>query len=71
MEKLKHVSTLSLHTHTHLCTYIYIYIYRGQDSSVGIVTRYRMDSPGIESWWGRDFLHPSRLALEPTQRPTQ
>ena len=31
-----------------------------QDSSVGIVTHYRLDGPGIESLWGRDFLHPLR-----------
>jgi len=24
--------------------------------SVGIVTRYRLDGPGIESWWG-EILH--------------
>ena len=34
-----------------------------RDSSVGIATRYGLDGPGIESRWGRDFLHPSRLAL--------
>ena len=27
-----------------------------------IATRYRVDGPEIESQWGRDFLHPSRLA---------
>ena len=27
----------------------------GWDSSIGIVTRYRLDGPGIESRWGRDF----------------
>ena len=33
--------------------YSYIYIlYRGRDSSVGIATRYGLDGPGIESWWG-------------------
>jgi len=26
---------------------------------------------GIESWWGRDFPHPSRLALRSTQPPIQ
>jgi len=32
----------------------------GRDSSVGISTRYGLDGPGIESWWGRDFPYPSR-----------
>jgi hypothetical protein len=27
----------------------------GQDSSVGIATRYGLDGPGIESRWRRDF----------------
>ena len=26
-------------------------------------TRYGLDGLGIESWWGRDFPHPSRPAL--------
>jgi len=39
----------------------------GRDSSVSIATRYGLDSPGIESWWRRDFPHLSRPALEPTQ----
>jgi hypothetical protein len=43
----------------------------GRDSSVGIATRYGLDGPGIESRWGRDFPHPSRPALVPTQPPTQ
>ena len=43
----------------------------GRDSVVGIATRYELDGPGIESWWGRDFQHPSRLALGPTQPPVQ
>ena len=42
-----------------------------RDSSVGIATRYGMDGPGIESRWGRDFPHPSRPALGPTQPPVQ
>ena len=35
---------------------------RGRDNSVGIATRYRLDGPGIDSRWGRDFSHPSRPA---------
>jgi hypothetical protein len=38
-------------------------------SPVGIVTRYGLDGPGIESQWGRDLPHPSRPALGPTQPP--
>ena len=30
----------------------------GWDSSVGIATRYSLDSPGIESWWGARFSAP-------------
>ena len=44
---------------------------KGQDSAVGIVTRYELDGLGIESRWTRDFQHPSRLALGPTQPPVQ
>jgi len=36
---------------------------RGRDSSDGIATCYGLDGPGIESRWGRNFLHPSRPAL--------
>jgi len=38
----------------------------GRDSSVGIATR-RLDGPGIEPLHRRDFPHPSRLTLGPTQ----
>jgi hypothetical protein len=43
----------------------------GQDSVVGIATRYGLDSLGIESQWGRNFLHLSRQALGPIQLPVQ
>jgi hypothetical protein len=43
----------------------------GRDSSVGIVTRYGLDGPGIETRWGRAFPHPSRPVLGPTQPPVQ
>ena len=37
----------------------------------GIATRYRMGSPGIETRWGANFPHPSRLALGSIQPPVQ
>jgi hypothetical protein len=40
-----------------------------RDSTVGIATRYGLDGSGIESRWGRDFPHPTRPALGPTQPP--
>ena len=40
-------------------------------TSVGIATRYGMDGPEIESLCGRDFPHPSRPVLGPTQPPVQ
>ena len=43
----------------------------GPGSSVGIATGYRLDGPGIEARWGRDFSHLSRPALGPTQPPIQ
>ena len=48
-----------------------LYFPLGRDSSVGIATRYGLDGPGIECRCGRDFPHPSRLALGPTQPPIQ
>jgi hypothetical protein len=43
----------------------------GRGSSVGIVTCYGLDGLGIETQWGRDFMHLSRLALGPTQPTVQ
>jgi hypothetical protein len=43
----------------------------GQDSAVSIATRYGLDGSGIKSWWRRNFLRPSGLALGPTQPPIQ
>jgi hypothetical protein len=45
--------------------------YKGRDNAVGIATRYGLHVPGIEFMWGRDFPHPSRPALGPTQPPIQ
>jgi len=44
---------------------------RGPGSVVGIATGYRLDGPGIESRWGRNFPHLSRPALWSTQPPVQ
>jgi len=47
---------------------IHYYINRkGQDSSVGIGTRYGLDGLAIESWLFQDFLYASKLTLGPTQ----
>jgi hypothetical protein len=43
----------------------------GRDSSISIATRYRLDSPGIESRWRQDFMLPTRPSLGPTQPPIQ
>ena len=51
--------------HTYLCVCVCIYV--GKYSVVSIATYYRLDSPMIESQWGRDFLHASVLALGPYQ----
>jgi hypothetical protein len=59
-----YISTLNL-------IIITIIIINGPGSSVGIATGYGLDGPGIESWWGRDFSHMSRLALGPTQPPVR
>jgi len=39
----------------------------GRDSSVGIATRYGLEGPGIESWYGRDFRkRPDQTCRPPT-----
>jgi hypothetical protein len=40
-------------------------------SIINVATCYGLDGLGIESWWGRDFLHQSRPALQPNQSPVQ
>jgi hypothetical protein len=43
----------------------------GGESTVRIATRYGLDGLGIESQWGRDFPHPSRTDLGPSQPHVQ
>ena len=54
---------MNKHWHVSVCM--------GRDGSVSIATRYGLDGPGIETRWGRDFPHPSRQALGPTQPPAK
>ena len=44
---------------------------RDREISIGIATRYWLDGPGIESRWERNFPHPSRPNLGPTQPPIE
>ena len=56
--------------HPNLLDLINVIIFGGgRDSAVCIATSYGLDGPGIESRWRRDFPHPSRPALGPTQPP--
>jgi hypothetical protein len=43
----------------------------GRDSSDCIAARYGLYGQGIESRWGRDFPHPYKPALGPTQPPIE
>ena len=56
-----HNVALKTGQHGHVC----------RDSSVGIATRSGPDGPRIKSRWRRDFPHPSRPALGPTQPPAE
>ena len=42
-----------------------------QGFRAGIAHSVDMEAPGIESWWGRDFPHPSRPAMGPIQPSVQ
>jgi hypothetical protein len=54
-----------------MAEFVFLLCVGGRDSSVGIATGYRLDGPGIEARWKRDFSHMSRPALGLTQPPVQ
>ena len=64
------ISMYQFYFTTQMCSINYMYIL-GRDGVFSIATSYGLDGPGIESQWGRDFLHPSRPALGPTEPPVQ
>jgi len=51
--------------------YVRSLLYHGPGSVVGIATGYKLDGPGIEYRWGRDFPHLSRQVLGPKPPPVQ
>jgi hypothetical protein len=61
--------------HCEIQPFLHCVLHRGvrvvQDNVFGIVIRYGLDDPRIESRWGRDFSYPSCPALVPTQPPIQ
>jgi len=61
-------STSSVNVQYTVRYFIAKYIYL---SWAGIASRYGLDGPGIESRWERDFPHPSRPFLGPTQPPVE
>ena len=76
MDFIKCVMWYAVNYHSQLYIYIYTHTHththtQCRDSAVGIATRYGLEGPGIESRWGRDFPHPSRTALGPTQPPVE
>jgi len=50
-----------------LCTHTCV----GQDSVVGVATRYGLDSLGIEYQWGARFFAAIQPVLGPSQPPVQ
>ena len=68
---------LPLHTHTHTRARAHAHTHQeaihlslfwySHFVTMNMPNTHKRDGPGIESRWGRDFLHPSRPAVGPTQ----
>jgi hypothetical protein len=43
----------------------------GRDNSVCVGTRHGLNGPVIDSWWRRQFHHPSTPAVRPTHPPVK
>ena len=67
---IKHHSSPSKSVETVILLTCIQLVKMGQGSIVIIATRYRKDSPGIKSQWGKVFPHLSRMGLFPkVKRP--
>ena len=51
--------------------YLFFFKHFMQYNVVSMKTQYRLDGPGIKSWWGRGIPRLSKLALGPIQPPVQ
>jgi hypothetical protein len=55
---------------TFICSRLQLSFTDGFYTIVGrVATGYGLDGPGIQTWWGRDFLHLCTPALGPIQSP--
>jgi hypothetical protein len=59
------VSSIELRRYSSVVAYIHLVL----AVKVGMATCCRLESPGVESRWGRDSPYPPRLALGPIQPP--
>jgi hypothetical protein len=55
------VQNKSNHDTVTILTYVYIVVVGGRESVVAFAIRYMLESPGIESRWGRVFLHTVQI----------
>jgi len=61
----------NLTSYSSVVSNIYVPTALGRDTVVNTATRYEMDGPGIESWWGRAFPQQFRTAQGHIQSSVQ